>query len=452
MQGRRTPLSMAADQSAQLSPDCRLEQLLEVPLLARRPRNRCLRGDCLAVVALRLVHRASACDPAGRRSKKPGSRSPPGYVGSPACAKCHETESAAWSGSQHRLAMQAPTEQSVLGRLQRRELRALRRHEHVLPPRRKIHGAHRWPGRKARGLRGTAHLRGVPAAAVPAGHRRRTTAGAVDRLGLTAAGRRWPALVSPLSRRAHRPRGRAPLDETATELELHVRGLPRDRPAEELRRGYGHVCDPVGRADRGLRGLPWARLGACRVGRSGRKWRHDREVERPHRALRRTPRRAVENRPGNRQRNPQPHPRCRHGNRRLRAVPLATRPVLQRLPRRGETRGSLHPGAAHARPLLPGRPAARRGLQLGLVPVEPHVLEGRDLRRLPRTARREAARRGQRGLRPVSPCFEDSTRPRTISTRRVHPGRNAPPATCRPRPTWSWTLATTTASASRART
>jgi predicted CXXCH cytochrome family protein len=44
-----------------------------------------------------------------------GQAEPAGYVGSQACATCHEKESAAWRGSQHALAMQAPTEQSVLG-------------------------------------------------------------------------------------------------------------------------------------------------------------------------------------------------------------------------------------------------------------------------------------------------------------------------------------------------
>jgi predicted CXXCH cytochrome family protein len=44
-----------------------------------------------------------------------GQPEPAGYVGSQACANCHEQASAAWRGSQHALAMQAPTGQSVLG-------------------------------------------------------------------------------------------------------------------------------------------------------------------------------------------------------------------------------------------------------------------------------------------------------------------------------------------------
>ncbi len=48
-------------------------------------------------------------------AENPAEPRPAGYVGSQACAKCHQAETVAWSGSQHALAMQAPTEQSVLG-------------------------------------------------------------------------------------------------------------------------------------------------------------------------------------------------------------------------------------------------------------------------------------------------------------------------------------------------
>ena len=109
------------------------------------------------------------------------------------------------------------------------------------------------------------------------------------------------------------------------------------------------------------------------------------------------------------------------------------------------------PALLTRRPLLPGRPAARRGLQLGLVPLEPHVLEGRHLRRLPRAARRQAARGGQRRVRAV---------PSRVEVRHAEPpfprGRHAGcglrflPHGDR-RPTWSWTRGMTTASASRAR-
>ena len=37
------------------------------------------------------------------------------YVGGEACAQCHQEESSAWSESHHDLAMQTPSEESVLG-------------------------------------------------------------------------------------------------------------------------------------------------------------------------------------------------------------------------------------------------------------------------------------------------------------------------------------------------
>jgi cytochrome c551/c552 len=38
-----------------------------------------------------------------------------GYVGSAACAGCHQAESEAWRGSHHDLAMAEATEETVLG-------------------------------------------------------------------------------------------------------------------------------------------------------------------------------------------------------------------------------------------------------------------------------------------------------------------------------------------------
>jgi len=38
-----------------------------------------------------------------------------GFVGSAQCASCHETEFQDWTGSDHQLAMQLPTQESVLG-------------------------------------------------------------------------------------------------------------------------------------------------------------------------------------------------------------------------------------------------------------------------------------------------------------------------------------------------
>ena len=63
--------------------------------------------------------------------------------------------------------------------------------------------------------------------------------------------------------------------------------------------------------------------------------------------------------------------------------------------------GPLPAGAADAGAVSRRRPAARRGLHLGLVAAEPDASQGRDLQRLPRSALAEAARRRQCSVRPV---------------------------------------------------
>ena len=69
------------------------------------------------------------------------------YIGQEACAGCHQAESAQWKTSHHALAMQKASDGTVLGRLQRRGVRAFRRHDHILPRGRQVHGAHRRSGR-----------------------------------------------------------------------------------------------------------------------------------------------------------------------------------------------------------------------------------------------------------------------------------------------------------------
>jgi hypothetical protein len=80
------------------------------------------------------------------------------------------------------------------------------------------------------------------------------------------------------------------------------------------------------------------------------------------------------------------------------------------------------PCAAERGPLPSRRAAARRGLQLGLVRLEPHVRRRRHLRRLPRAARRETARTGQRRLCAVPLGGEIRRGRATISTRPGTPG------------------------------
>ena len=65
-----------------------------------------------------------------------------------------------------------------------------------------------------------------------------------------------PALVSPLSERADPARRHPALDQAQPELELHVRRMPFDRRAQELRCGRRSFRDDLGGDQRRLRGLP----------------------------------------------------------------------------------------------------------------------------------------------------------------------------------------------------
>ena len=119
---------------------------------------------------------------------------------------------------------------------QRCRFRLFRRALPLLPQGRQISGRDRWRRRQARRVRGEVHLRHRSAAAIPRRVSRRTPAGAVARLGQPAAGQGRPALVSPLAQRGDQARRYPALDQAEPELEFHVRGVPLDRPAQELRR------------------------------------------------------------------------------------------------------------------------------------------------------------------------------------------------------------------------
>ena len=121
--------------------------------------------------------------------------------------------------------------------LRRREVRVRRHDLDLLQARREVLRQHRRPRRQARRLRAEVHLRRDAAAAVPDRVPRRPAAGALDRLGRAAEERGRAALVPSLSRREGR-RTSDPLHWTRLEpeLELHVRGLPLDQPAQGLRR------------------------------------------------------------------------------------------------------------------------------------------------------------------------------------------------------------------------
>ena len=306
-------------------------------------------------------------------------------------------------------------------RFLRREVHLRRRHVGVLHARRPLLRAHRRTGRQARRVRGEVRVRRRAAAAVPDRTARRTAAGARRRVGLAAARAGRTALVPPLSRPQDQGGRCAALDRHRPELELPVRRLPLHRPAQELRRAVGHVQDRVGGSQRGLRELPRPRVESRRLGEEGGRLAALRRRHGPDGRARRASRRHVGDRCGERQRGAIEAARVESRDRGVRTLPLAARTVLRcarggaAVPRRLPAR------AAGAGPLSPRRPAAGRGLHVRIVPAEPHARKGRDVLGLPRSAFDEAARVGQRGMRPV-PCARALRRARASSPSAGHAG------------------------------
>ena len=152
-------------------------------------------------------------------------------------------------------------------------------------------------------------------------------------------GQRWFHLYP---ERGDPSRRRPALDQAEPELELHVRRVPFDRRAQELRCSERSICHALRGDQRRLRGLPRAGLAARRLGAGPAKswWpfgktddpakglivRFD-ERERRHLAARSEDRQAAAQH------------RARHaaqGGRDLRAVPRAPRPVLRELGARAD--------------------------------------------------------------------------------------------------------------------
>ena len=67
----------------------------------------------LAIAALIRIFPASLGD--GLEAYAAANSTAPTFIGSDACASCHQAEANLWQGSQHKLAMQHASEKSVLG-------------------------------------------------------------------------------------------------------------------------------------------------------------------------------------------------------------------------------------------------------------------------------------------------------------------------------------------------
>ena len=148
-------------------------------------------------------------------------------------------------------------------RLRRRDLHGKRRHLPLLPEGRRLLGGHRRPRRCTHRIPGPLHLRGLSAPAIPDRLPAGPLPGARARVGQSHQGRGGPALVLPVPGREGRLPGRAALDRDVAELELHVRAVPLDQPAEGVRGGRRQLRHHLVGDRRLLRGLPRTRQCAC---------------------------------------------------------------------------------------------------------------------------------------------------------------------------------------------
>ena len=308
------------------------------------------------------------------------------YVGGKACAECHAKDYAAWHGSRHDLAMQVADDKSVLGNFGDAKFtyagitstffkRDGAFFVNTDGPDGKLadfaikytFGVHplqqyliEFPGGRmqALGSRGTR-----------ARNRKADSAG-------------FTSIPGRISGPAIRCTGRGP-----PELELHVRRVPLDQPAQEFRRRVGEFKTTWSELDvsceachgPGSRHVAWAKKQAGRQGftaadmglalaldeRKGVTWSPVAATGNAQRSAPRTTAREIEM-----------CARCHARASRFSDDYVHGKPPL-------DTHRLV---AARRRPVLERRADARRGLQLGLVRAEPHVREGRHLLRLPRSA------------------------------------------------------------------
>ena len=211
-----------------------------------------------AVAAVGATRRAALA------SRSPAA--PANFVGSQACAGCHANATKAWTGSQHARAMQEATEQTVLGDF------ADRRFDH--------RGSTAiFSKRDGKFFVRTDGPDGKPAdfeikytfgveplqqylIELPGGRLQALT------IAWDTAAKRWFSLYPEREDSGAR---RTALDGAAAELEFHVRRLPFDQPAQELRCVGRHVRDGMVGNPRRLRIVPRSGFQPHRVGRQARR-------------------------------------------------------------------------------------------------------------------------------------------------------------------------------------
>ena len=159
---------------------------------------------------------------------------PARFVGAAGCSGCHQTEAALWKTSHHAKAMQPATADTVLGAF-----------DNANPSHNGTAAGFRRSGetymvRDGRRRRGSPRLRDrlyvwcLSASAIPDRPLRWPVAGVRRRLGQPSGGAGRSAVVSPVSGPDPVGRRSPALDRPRPDLELHVRQLSLNEPAEEL--------------------------------------------------------------------------------------------------------------------------------------------------------------------------------------------------------------------------
>ena len=188
------------------------------------------------------------------------------FVGSETCAGCHRAEAQLWRGSQHQLAMQHADDKSVLGDFSGASFEHYGVHSRFFRKDGKFFVETDGPDGRLTPFQ-VKYTFGVEPlqqylVEFPDGRLQALVA----RLGQPAEGPGRPALVPSLSGRGDQARRRAALDQAEPELELHVRGVPFDRRAQELRRGDRPLRHELRGNQRGLRGVSWPGVSTRRLG------------------------------------------------------------------------------------------------------------------------------------------------------------------------------------------
>src|SRR5215472_17003914 len=192
---------------------------------------------------------------ANQQFKRDSQLDRPTFVGTETCAQCHQSKADLWRRSQHRLAMAHATDQSVLADFNDTSFDYDGVHSRFYRRDNKYFVETDGPDGKLSEfeIRYTFGVDPLQQYLIkfPDG-RIQALSIAWDSRPKEQGGQRWFHLY-PNENVGHDDR--AALEQAKPELEFHVRGVPFDRRAKELRCIKRSVCDGLGRDQRGLRGL-----------------------------------------------------------------------------------------------------------------------------------------------------------------------------------------------------